>query len=141
MSFLFFFFKQKTAYEMRISDWSSDVCSSDLLGVARDLPRRRLLLLDGAGDGGGDLVDLADGLGDGADGAHRVAGGRLDAGNLVADVLGRLGGLHGERLHLAGHHGEALAGLAGARRLDGRVERQPGGLLGDRKGTRLKSSP
>src|SRR3546814_4804634 len=28
----FFFFKQKTAYEMRISDWSSDVCSSDLIG-------------------------------------------------------------------------------------------------------------
>src|SRR3546814_10904140 len=28
-----FFFKQKTAYEMRISDWSSDVCSSDLLDV------------------------------------------------------------------------------------------------------------
>src|SRR3546814_15935112 len=31
---MFFFFKQKTAYEMRISDWSSDVCSSDLLGLA-----------------------------------------------------------------------------------------------------------
>src|SRR3546814_2594963 len=30
MFFCFFFFKQKTAYEMRISDWSSDVCSSDL---------------------------------------------------------------------------------------------------------------
>src|SRR3546814_1840477 len=30
--YVFFFFKQKTAYEMRISDWSSDVCSSDLLG-------------------------------------------------------------------------------------------------------------
>src|SRR3546814_17798711 len=30
MMFVFFFFKQKTAYEMRISDWSSDVCSSDL---------------------------------------------------------------------------------------------------------------
>src|SRR3546814_15606227 len=29
----FFFFKQKTAYEMRISDWSSDVCSSDLIAV------------------------------------------------------------------------------------------------------------
>src|SRR3546814_1199534 len=29
----FFFFKQKTAYEMRISDWSSDVCSSDLLFI------------------------------------------------------------------------------------------------------------
>src|SRR3546814_2873596 len=31
----FFFFKQKTAYEMRISDWSSDVCSSDLLVVTK----------------------------------------------------------------------------------------------------------
>src|SRR3546814_12111498 len=31
LSDMFFFFKQKTAYEMRISDWSSDVCSSDLL--------------------------------------------------------------------------------------------------------------
>src|SRR3546814_3871818 len=30
-SVFFFFFKQKTAYEMRISDWSSDVCSSDLI--------------------------------------------------------------------------------------------------------------
>src|SRR3546814_10049330 len=30
MFFVFFFFKQKTAYEMRIIDWSSDVCSSDL---------------------------------------------------------------------------------------------------------------
>src|SRR3546814_20327926 len=31
----FFFFKQKTAYEMRISDWSSDVCSSDLRRLLR----------------------------------------------------------------------------------------------------------
>src|SRR3546814_5543606 len=38
----FFFFKQKTAYEMRISDWSSDVCSSDLL-----LPLRQRHVLDG----------------------------------------------------------------------------------------------
>src|SRR3546814_5946032 len=36
--FYFFFFKQKTAYDMRISDWSSDVCSSHL-GVVRDLAR------------------------------------------------------------------------------------------------------
>src|SRR3546814_9144241 len=33
--FCFFFFKQKTAYEMRISDWSSDVCSSDLSSPKR----------------------------------------------------------------------------------------------------------
>src|SRR3546814_3031069 len=32
---MMFFFKQKTAYEMRISDWSSDVCSSDLRNVTR----------------------------------------------------------------------------------------------------------
>src|SRR3546814_2044651 len=38
----FFCFKQKTAYEMRISDWSSDVCSSDLGGIdRRSIQRRR----------------------------------------------------------------------------------------------------
>src|SRR3546814_18768685 len=53
-SFLFFFFKQKTAYEMRISDWSSDVCSSDLdhcfaahpiarAAAIADLPVRRVI--------------------------------------------------------------------------------------------------
>src|SRR3546814_12502574 len=39
----FFFFKQKTAYDMRISDWSSDVCSSDLEYVDDLLPVTRLL--------------------------------------------------------------------------------------------------
>src|SRR3546814_9481253 len=34
---LVFFFKQNTSYEMRISDWSSDVCSSDLVGDRRHL--------------------------------------------------------------------------------------------------------
>src|SRR3546814_10017934 len=37
MYFCVFFCKQKTAYEMRISDWSSDVCSSDLQPVERDV--------------------------------------------------------------------------------------------------------
>src|SRR3546814_1436209 len=50
----FFFFKQKTAYEMRISDWSSDVCSSDLF-LDEDFR--------GAGAGGdadrGNAVELA----------------------------------------------------------------------------------
>src|SRR3546814_16761640 len=44
-SYDFFFFKQKTAYEMRISDWSSDVCSSDLPGPGLRDPQ-------GAGEGG-----------------------------------------------------------------------------------------
>src|SRR3546814_16552509 len=37
-----FFFKQKTAYEMRISDWSSDVCSSDLQPQVAERPSPRL---------------------------------------------------------------------------------------------------
>src|SRR3546814_12633130 len=42
---VFFFFKQKTAYEMRISDWSSDVCSSDLGGlVAASFPDRHQVM-------------------------------------------------------------------------------------------------
>src|SRR3546814_18458032 len=60
----FFFFKQKTAYEMRISDWSSDVCSSDLqrrghLGIAEDggpLAEREVRGDDDAGA----LIKLAD---------------------------------------------------------------------------------
>src|SRR3546814_3056043 len=43
MSYFFLFFKQKTAYEMRISDWSSDVCSSDLLANAK---AKRLIFND-----------------------------------------------------------------------------------------------
>src|SRR3546814_4950604 len=58
---LFFFFKQKTAYEMRISDWSSDVCSSDLryrrnirrlpryLVTSRDVPVSQQRLFVGRG--------------------------------------------------------------------------------------------
>src|SRR3546814_2288802 len=46
-----FFFKQKTAYEMRISDWSSDVCSSDLVELPD--PRRRRQRR-APGDSGGD---------------------------------------------------------------------------------------
>src|SRR3546814_4383578 len=41
---VFFFFKQKTAYEMRIRDWSSDVCSSDLAArTARDWTRAEVV--------------------------------------------------------------------------------------------------
>src|SRR3546814_9258731 len=57
--YFFFFFKQKTAYEMRISDWSSDVCSSDLqhrtvglrarmgLHIGKGAAEQRLGALDG----------------------------------------------------------------------------------------------
>src|SRR3546814_3581486 len=54
----FFFFKQKTAYEMRISDWSSDVCSSDLAGA--DLAGQRHL--GDAGVAGQRLAGLGEAL-------------------------------------------------------------------------------
>src|SRR3546814_5305362 len=59
---VFFFFKQKTAYEMRISDWSSDVCSSDLLrpdpeGVIRAL--RSIGFASVATDGDCDVEQMA----------------------------------------------------------------------------------
>src|SRR3546814_2719422 len=50
---IIFFFKQKTAYEMRISDWSSDVCSSDLAEV-----------LQQQGGGAAEVVGIADRLGE-----------------------------------------------------------------------------
>src|SRR3546814_9409807 len=55
----FFFFKQKTAYEMRISDWSSDVCSSDL----HDRADRARLYIGASGDhsaGGREIAGQAD---------------------------------------------------------------------------------
>src|SRR3546814_4620640 len=50
----FFLFKQKTAYEMRISDWSSDVCSSD---VGDD--RRAIALAARAAEGNGEWAAMA----------------------------------------------------------------------------------
>src|SRR3546814_9307254 len=91
---VFFFFKQKTAYEMRISDWSSDVCSSDLAamitldpvidmvgiaGIEHFERRRRHLHVDHTlGDGGllgdragrGDQGAVGDGVGDKIGRAH-----------------------------------------------------------------------
>src|SRR3546814_17983004 len=57
--FVFFFFKQKTAYEMRISDWSSDVCSSDLERGNID-PRERFMSQPTILDGDADILLLCD---------------------------------------------------------------------------------
>src|SRR3546814_16330554 len=55
----FFFFKQKTAYDMRISDWSSDVCSSDLIpaDIAAHCPTMREQMMEHAADGSEELMD------------------------------------------------------------------------------------
>src|SRR3546814_14014583 len=74
---MFFFFKQKTAYEMRISDWSSDVCSSDL--DAADQPARQGLIVRHPAGVAAAARDAADGR-PGAEppaAAHAVRAGNL----------------------------------------------------------------
>src|SRR3546814_1445456 len=60
------FYKQNTTYEMRISDWSADVCSSDLMAVMEDI--RNIVVLTGAGisaEGGLSTLRGPDGLWEG----------------------------------------------------------------------------
>src|SRR3546814_10202650 len=75
MFMCFFFFQQKTAYEMRISDWSSDVCSSDLASATAD-----------ASATGGDTSSTNDGSsGDAmADGGRGGDGGNGNGGDAYA---------------------------------------------------------
>src|SRR3546814_7862349 len=110
MSVFFFFFKQKTAYEMRISDWSSDVCSSDL----------SLVRLEAAVAGNLDgerLAQLAGGEGDRA--AGQAAAQEVTAAGLARHrVVDGAGG----RGVAAARHGEGEGGAAGvALGLDGVV--------------------
>src|SRR3546814_11018171 len=57
---MFFFFKQKTAYEMRISDWSSDVCSSDLPAAGKQGPS--IAMSDGTPDRTKTVIACADNI-------------------------------------------------------------------------------
>src|SRR3546814_6013735 len=119
----FFFFKQKTAYEVRISDWSSDVCSSDLQGLFAIVR-----------DEGQDFAEFGEAL-------QRVAGGD--------DLVLLLGGDDRRRLQQAAL-GQPLHLLIVRERLHDRQrargqqrERQEDDQPGaerDRKSTRLNSS-
>src|SRR3546814_2444717 len=136
----FFFFKQKTAYEMRISDWSSDVCSSDLRRLARRRgrrgdalraarpatarawqPLRRAAGPRGAvGSGGGDRRRRARASRDRPDGA-RGAGSRRHAGHRRAlprhwrRSVGTDFGAHLSRRNPPCRRGHALVRMAVAR--------------------------
>src|SRR3546814_20981760 len=106
---LFFFFKQKTAYEMRISDWSSDVCSSDLSlhrwGARNQYTLVELLNLGSAEQESSDLDNALQHIRQAAAGLAAIGGEgsptppaeRVDA----APVLGRLGRNAKERQRIA----------------------------------------
>src|SRR3546814_6275976 len=68
----FFFFKQKTAYEMRISDWSSDVCSSDLFTAESSQSPEEVWIADGELDHARRLSELNPQLGKYTFGKSRV---------------------------------------------------------------------
>src|SRR3546814_16101225 len=104
---LFFFFKQKTAYEMRISDWSSDVCSSDLVVKADVVVDEKIVTL--AGD---DEVVVAVGA---------------DLGG-AASLLGDQGGNHGKEvaLGLLAAEGAAHSAHLGRHRIGRSEERSVG---------------
>src|SRR3546814_483413 len=115
---IFFFFKQKTAYEMRISDWSSDVCSSDLaLDEPGDAVEVGDLLADQAR--GDELVDRRDDRAMGVAGDHRrgrrlavadVAGVGVDADDDVLDRLHRAQSGLERRFQRNPQHAEADVG-------------------------------
>src|SRR3546814_18557355 len=108
-----FFFKQKTAYEMRISDWSSDVCSSDLLGRVDDLgesagAQQRAIGRRRAGGAGAGEVD--------AERQHRVgAGVDLCVGAKIQAVVVERGLVALERLEVQDVR-QARVGATGRRR-------------------------
>src|SRR3546814_7974153 len=101
MLLLFFFFKQKTAYEMRISDWSSDVCSSDLDALALGVPPPPPMPADAPSPAGLPEWRVAQAAVKAAEGdvlvASRnrrpdptvgVSGGRIDYGNVQDRIIG-----------------------------------------------------
>src|SRR3546814_5296107 len=105
---MFFFFKQKTAYELRISDWSSDVCSSDL---ARLFGLREQKILDDR---------LAP--------AGRADDERLpDVAIVEIEIIGRIGGRLEQRDRVAPMMARALAhGIGVDRRERGEIARGQG---------------
>src|SRR3546814_7405031 len=94
--FCFFFFKQKTAYEMRISDWSSDVCSSDLRTVsARSLWIR---ILTARIETGEPYIVYIDHVNRALPEHHKLAGLSVKTSNLCSEITLPTGiDQHGDR--------------------------------------------
>src|SRR3546814_13076000 len=123
-----FFFKQKTAYEMRISDWSSDVCSSDLRHARRvGVPVEQV---EGEGVLAHQVVVHHEGP-DEVIGAQQVEGGRHVGALEVAIVLHLL--LEGSELHLVDEDAELACLIEVHHRREGGVRLHPPFLFENRK--------
>src|SRR3546814_2111297 len=94
---MFFFFKQKTAYEMRISDWSSDVCSSDL-HPGEGL--RALLPDDAASEGDGWRFTMPGG------GIETLLSRLIDAGHGISGLSIERPSLHDAFVRIVGRRSE-----------------------------------
>src|SRR3546814_6444203 len=128
-----FFFKQKTAYEMRISDWSSDVCSSDLFGLARRFaPRHKP---DRSGEG----VALMDGSATDRGEARLFAGIELGGTKCICTLAAGPDDVRDQQTIATTVPSETMPAIMAV--LEGWA-RSPGfcSLGVDRKSTRLKSS-
>src|SRR3546814_7906671 len=143
--FFVFFFKQKTAYEMRISDWSSDVCSSDLLTYDAD-SGNWLLAHGGETDALTDVeaiqfadvkVWLADGANQTVQQAIGAAAGGV--GDTAGDIVLMRDGVHSgdvtidKSITLLGY-GDTSTVLTGPGDAGSGIA-----VVADRKGTRLNS--
>src|SRR3546814_16022926 len=106
---MIFFFKQKTAYEMRISDWSSDVCSSDLAKVGGDDAAARAIV-DLSGN-----VDLVENSG-----AISATGAKDAADNIAIDLSANSSGAIVKQTAVAS--GVTAPSLAGDIRFGGGTE-------------------
>src|SRR3546814_3146637 len=121
-----FFFKQKTAYEMRISDWSSDVCSSDLRGFAELLVGAAVARAEETADSLARFEEIGGVGGDEADRARKPVA-AIERRRRAAQDLDRLD--------------EAEIDIvAASRRLRAEAETVGNAHAVDRKSTRLNSS-
>src|SRR3546814_6579648 len=134
-----FFFKQQTAYEMRIGDWSSDVCSSDLSGwsaVAIDLVAQ----CPGFRRGGLGVVVAAGRIQDRARGADQQAS--PVGGKAVLHHRGDIAALRtdarDQQWHVADDRAQLEQLFRPGRADDQRAVAEAGPVGGDRKSTRLK---
>src|SRR3546814_10650460 len=132
MFLVFFFFKQKTAYEMRISDWSSDVCSSDLI---IDLPAEPAAGID---------QGVTAFIGKRAGAGHRLHATAVDAGTAVDPK--QIGGTICRHIGLQHRTGGKQQRAIDVQRADtvtgiDKSTRSNSASGRDRKSTRLNSTP